>query len=77
MEIQLAISAATLGDSNTDDENQRYSRAVLAALISAYPTAIVNVDLANDIDSNICCADDEIIDNVCEIASRIWEKEEY
>lgn len=81
MEIKLAISTATLGELNTDRDNQRYADAVLAELQSEYPGYDVSVDLVEDVYSSLCWVSDDsdgkIRENVNMIANRVWDKADY
>ena len=81
MEIKLTISTDTLGELNTDRDNQRYAAAVLAELQSEYPGYDVSVDLVDDFSSNLCWVSDDsegkIRENVNMIANRVWDKGDY
>lgn len=81
MKIELTISTATLGDYNTDADNERYCAAVEAAIQSEYPNDDVSVELVTNVTAGSCWASDditgEIADNVNLIANEVWDKADY
>lgn len=81
MKIELTISTHTLGDFNTDDDNQRYATAVQAELQSEYPDADVSVELVTNVTAGTCWVSDdptgEIQENVKLIANQVWDKADY
>lgn len=81
MKIELIISTQTLGDLNTDADNERYAAAVQAKLQTEYPEADVSVELDERATASSFWISDnptaEIEENVRLIAAQIWDKERY
>jgi hypothetical protein len=81
MKIEITISTHTLGDCNTDDDNQRYAAAVQNELQSKYPDADVSVELVTNTTAGSCWVSSdptgEIEEHVNFIASRVWDKADY
>jgi len=81
MKIELIISTHTLGDFNTDADNQRYAKAVLDELGSEFPNADVSVDLVSNVTDSFCLVNDDPIGEVEEkvnlIAHQVWDKADY
>ena len=78
MEIEIKIGKDTLGDINTDNDNDRFAEAVKKAVQDEYPDADVSVELAEH--SSDWCSDDpsgEIVERVHEIQNDVWGNADY
>lgn len=77
MKIELTISTHTLGDYNSDEDNNRYAEAVETALAAEYPDADISVELDDNNTASSCWVSDdeydEIRENVNCITERVWE----
>lgn len=81
MNVELVISTQTLGDFNTDADNQRYADAVKAEIELQYPNASVSVELVSNVCSNSYFASNdeigEVAENLQRIANDVWDDANY
>ena len=78
MKIEIKIGRDTLGDINTDADNNRFAEAVKKAVQVEYPNANIDVALAEH--SSDWCSDDptgEIVERVHEIQNQVWGEADY
>ena len=81
MKIELTISTHTLGDYNSDEDNNRYAEAVETALAAEYPDADISVELDDNNTASSCWVSDdhsgEIEEKINQIAEQVWENSDY
>lgn len=77
MNINYGIGRDTLGDCNSDADNERYVDAVRTALTNEYPDADVSVSIAEHSACAVTDCDAEITQNIDRIAGLIWGRANY
>ena len=79
MYIKITIGRDTLGSFNTEEINQDYTQAVQDVLEGLYPDHHITVRLGEHtaFTSDSMDNDDQLMQDMRDVAGRIWDKSEY